>query len=157
MFKVIAVAVAIAATTAVAGAQGTTYSKSSAKPATTPSMTKPATQASTTKPTHKKATTSPSQATLKKEAKISEETARATALKQVPNGKVKSSEIERENGKLIYSFAITVPGKSGVEEVNVNAIDGSVVGTEHESAKTEKAEAAKEAKEAKPKKTATKK
>ena len=139
MFKVIAVAVAIAATTAVAGAQGTTMSKSSAKPATQ--------QTSKTKPTHKKET----QATLQKEAKISEETARATALKQVPNGTVKSSELEREKGKLIYSFDITVPGKSGVEEVNVNAIDGTVVGKEHESAKTEKKEAAAE------KKTTTKK
>jgi len=57
---------------------------------------------------------------------------------------VKSSELERENGKLIYSYDISVPGKSGVEEVNVNAIDGSVVGKMHESAKTEKKEAAKE-------------
>jgi uncharacterized membrane protein YkoI len=142
MFKVIAMAVAIAATTTVAGAQGTTMSKSSAKPTTT---------ASTTKPTHTKVTkASSSQATLKKEAKISEETARATALKQVPNGTVKSSEIERENGKLIYSFDITVPGKSGIEEVNVNAIDGSVVAKEHESPKAEKAEAAQEAKAKKP-------
>jgi len=141
MFKVIAVAVAIAATTAVAGAQGTTMSKSSAKPATQ--------QTSKTKSTHK--TVKETQATLQKEAKISEETARATALKQVPNGTVKSAELEREKGKLIYSFDITVPGKSGVEEVNVNAIDGTVVGKEHESAKTEKKEAAAE------KKTTTKK
>jgi uncharacterized membrane protein YkoI len=136
MFKVIAVAVAIAATTAVAGAQGTTTSKSAAKPATQ--------QMSKTKPTHK--TAKETQATLQKEAKISEETARATALKQVPNGTIKSSEIERENGKLIYSFDISVPGKSGIEEVNVNAIDGTVVGKEHESAKTEKKEAAAEKK-----------
>ena len=39
-----------------------------------------------------------------------------------------------------------MPGKSGIEEVNVNAIDGSVVGKEHESAKTEKKEAAAEKK-----------
>lgn len=142
MFKVIAVAVAIAATTTVAGAQSTSSYKSPAKPAT---------QASTTTKTHKKATKSESQATLQKEAKISEETARATALKEVPNGTVKSSELEREHGKLIYSYDISVPGKSGVEEVNVNAIDGSVVAKQHESAKTEKKEAAQE------KKTATKK
>jgi uncharacterized membrane protein YkoI len=154
MFKVIAVAVAIAATTTVAGAQGTTYSKSSAKPATTPSMTKPATQSSTTKTTHKKTTKPESQATLKKEAKISEETARATALKQVPNGTIKSSELEREHGKLIYSFDISVPGKTGIDEVNVNAIDGSVVAKQHETPKAEKAEATQEAKE---KKAATKK
>jgi uncharacterized membrane protein YkoI len=145
MFKVIAVAVAIAATTAVAGAQSTTMSKSSAKPATT---------SSTTKTTHKKAAKPESQATLKKEAKISEETARATALKQVPNGTIKSSELEREHGKLIYSFDISVPGKTGIDEVNVNAIDGSVVAKQHETPKAEKTEAAQEAKE---KKAATKK
>ena len=141
MFKVIAVAVAIAATTTVAGAQATSSYKTTAKPAT---------QASTTTKTHKK-TVKESQATLQKEAKISEETARATALKEVPNGTVKSSELEREHGKLIYSYDISVPGKSGVEEVNVNAIDGSVVAKQHESAKTEKKEAAQE------KKTAAKK
>ena len=82
---------------------------------------------------------------------------RNIGLRNIEVADTKICSIDGENGKLIYSFAITVPGKSGVEEVNVNAIDGSVVGTEHESAKTEKAEAAKEAKEAKPKKTATKK
>ena len=140
MLKVIAVAVAIAATTTVAGAQGTTYNKSTAKPAT---------QASTTAKSHKRTRKAESQATLQKEAKISEADARATALKEVPNGTVKSVELEREHGKLIYSYDITVPGKSGVQEVNVNAIDGTVVNTEHESAKTEKKEAAKEAKEKK--------
>src|SRR3982750_2654065 len=125
MLKVIAVAVAIAATPAVAGAQGTTMSKSSAKPAT---------PSSAAKPTHKKTTKHESQATLQKEAKISEETARTTALKEVPNGTVKSSELEREKGKLIYSYDIVVPGKPGVEEVNVNAIDGSIVGRVRESA-----------------------
>jgi uncharacterized membrane protein YkoI len=140
MFKVIAVAVAIAATTAVAGAQGTTMSKSSAKPAT---------QASTTSKAHHKSMKAESQATLQKEAKISEGTARATALKQVPNGTVKSSELEREHGKLIYSYDITVPGKSGIDEVNVNAIDGSIVAKQHETPKAEKKEATQEAKEKK--------
>jgi len=140
MFKVIAMAVAIAATTTVAGAQGTSTYKSTVKPAT---------QASTTAKRHRKMKKAEKQADLQKEAKITEETARATALKEVPNGTVKSSELEREHGKLIYSFDITVPGKTGIDEVNVNAIDGSVVAKAHESPKTEKKEAAKEAKEKK--------
>src|SRR3954469_25985117 len=142
MLKVIAVAFAIAATTTVAGAQGTTY-KSTAKPAT---------QASTTAKPHKRAKKATSQAALQKEAKISEATARATALKEVPNGTVKSSELEREHGKLIYSYDISVAGKSGIEEVNVNAIDGSVVARSHEGAAAEKKEAVQEAKEKKAKK-----
>jgi len=145
MLKVIAVAVAIAATTTVAGAQGTTY-KSTAKPTT---------QTSTTAKRHKRSVKkAETQAELQKEAKISEGTARATALKEVPNGTVKSSELEREHGKLIYSYDITVPGKTGIDEVNVNAIDGSVVAKQHETPKSEKKEAVQEAKE---KKTAAKK
>jgi hypothetical protein len=76
-------------------------------------------------------------ADLAKQAKIGLDEARATALAQVPGGKVKSEELERERGKLIYSFDITVPGRSGVEEVNVNAVDGKVVGKKHESARSE--------------------
>ncbi len=83
-------------------------------------------------------------ADLAKEAKISLETARATALSKVRHGVVRSEELEREHGKLIYSFDIAVPGKSGIQEVNVNAIDGKVLGVHHESAKDEKKEEAKE-------------
>ena len=143
MFKVIALATAIAVSAGVASAQSSsTVAKSAAKT--------PTTKLATTKATGSKrqvtARKTESQAALKKEAKISQTAARATALKEVPNGKVKSSELERENGKLIYSFDIATPGKTGVEEVNVDAIDGSVVSQQHESAKTEKKEAAKESK-----------
>ena len=141
MFKVIALAFAVATIAGTAGAQATGTYKSTAKPAT-----------KTTTKRHRAMKKKESQAALQKEAKISEETARATALKEVPNGTIKSSELEREKGKLIYSFDITVPGKTGIEEVNVNAIDGSVVARQHETPKMEKTEAAKEAKEKKAKK-----
>ena len=78
-----------------------------------------------------------SQSTLRKEAKVTMHQARATALKEVPNGRVRSAELERENGKLIYSFDIRVPGKSGIEEVNVDAVTGAVAGHEHETPKVE--------------------
>ena len=139
MYKVIALAFALAATATVAGAQGTSASKAAVKQTASMSTTK----------RHRRAVKKETQADLRKEAKISEADARATALQQVPNGAVKSFELEREKGKLIYSYDITVPGKSGVEEVNVNAIDGSVVAKIHESAKTEKKEAKQEAKEKK--------
>lgn len=87
------------------------------------------------------------QAQLKKEAKVSLADAKATALKLVPGGKVKSSEIEREKGKLIYSFDIATKGKSGIDEVNVDAITGEVIGgVEHEDAKAEAKEKKAEAK-----------
>ena len=84
---------------------------------------------------------------LQAEAKIPMEMARATALARVKNGTVKSEELEREHGRLIYSFDITVPKRSGVDEVNVDAKTGKLVGrVMHESAKTERAEAKSEAK-----------
>lgn len=144
MFRVIALAAAFVATATVAGAQGTA--------ATSKSTVKTTTGVRKTTSRRHSARKAESQEALQAEAKVSLETARATALKEVPNGTVKSSELEREGGKLIYSFAISVPGKSGIQEVNVNAIDGSVVSKEHESAAKEKKEAAQEAKEKKAKK-----
>ncbi|MDP9279587.1 MAG: PepSY domain-containing protein [Gemmatimonadota bacterium] len=140
MFRVLALAVAVAATTGVAGAQATGTYKSTVKPASKTSTAK-----------HRTMRKAESQAALQREAKIPEATARATALAQVPNGTVKSSELEREKGKLIYSYDISVPGKTGIEEIAVNAIDGSVVSHEHETPKMEKKEAAKEAKKKKAK------
>jgi len=81
---------------------------------------------------------------LKAEAKVSEADAIATAEKEVPDGKIESAEIEREGGRLIYSFDVKAPHKSGVEEVQVDAATGSVVKKEHETAKEEKAEMKKE-------------
>jgi uncharacterized membrane protein YkoI len=83
-------------------------------------------------------------ADLARQARISLETARATALAKVPHGEVRSEELEREHGKLIYSFDIAVPGKSGIEEVNVSAITGKILAKHHETAKEESKEAAKE-------------
>jgi uncharacterized membrane protein YkoI len=84
---------------------------------------------------------------LKALAKISKDSAKAVALSKVPAGsKVRSSELEREKGTVVYSFDIKVPKQSGVEEILVSAIDGSVVSQEHESPKKEKAEKKAEAK-----------
>ena len=82
-----------------------------------------------------------SDSALAAQAKITKEAATKTALAKVPGGVVKSVELEREHGKLIYSFDITVAGKAGVDEVQVSAINGSVVSVVHENAKAEKKEA----------------
>ncbi len=94
------------------------------------------------KTTHKIET----QADLQKDAKISMDKAREIALKKVPGGKIESGELERENGKLIYSFDIKT-SKSGVTEVNVNAIDGNIVAVQKENSAKEAAEKKQEAKE----------
>lgn len=80
-------------------------------------------------------------------AKITEDSARKVALARIPNGVVKSAELEHEQKKLVYSFDITVPGKDGAEEVLVNALNGHVVSIKHESAKAEQAEQRKEEQE----------
>ena len=78
---------------------------------------------------------------LVSEAKIKETEARATALAQVKNGTVRSEELEREHGHLIYSYDIQVPGKSGIDEVNVDAMTGKVIAKTHEGDKAERKEA----------------
>jgi uncharacterized membrane protein YkoI len=135
MFKAIA-------TTIVACAAAVTLSAQTPAPAKSMSTAAAPKQTTVAKTVVKKDTP----ASLRKEAKISQKTARATALKEVPNGKVRSSELERENGKLIYSFDIKVAGKSGIEEVNIDAMTGAVVAHEHETPKAEKKEAAAEKK-----------
>jgi uncharacterized membrane protein YkoI len=107
--------------------------------AAAPSSNKaPAAPAKTTRTHVRRAT---SRDSLAAQAKISEATARATALAKVPGGRVKAHELEREKGLLIYSFDIVVPGRPGIEEVNVNALDGSIVAAQHEDAAAERLEA----------------
>ncbi len=90
-------------------------------------------------------------AELAKEAKVTLEEARKTALAAVPGGTLQSEELEREKGKLIYSFDIKVGKKPGIQEVGVDAVSGKIVENKHESAKAEKAEAKADAKKAKSK------
>jgi uncharacterized membrane protein YkoI len=65
-----------------------------------------------------------SQAALKKEAKITLAQAEKTALSKEA-GKIQQKELEREKGRLIYSFDIRM--KDGVHEVNVDATTGEIV------------------------------
>ena len=83
-------------------------------------------------------------AALSDSARIDTATARATALRKVPGGKIVKEELEQENGRLIYSFDIKKGAATGVEEVQVDARDGSVVSVEHEDAAKEASEAKKE-------------
>ncbi len=74
-----------------------------------------------------------SQTALMAEATITEAAATATAMKVVPGGKIESHELEHENGELIYSFDLSVADKTGIEEVNVDAMTGAMVAHEHET------------------------
>jgi uncharacterized membrane protein YkoI len=85
--------------------------------------------------------TSQRSASLSDSAKIDLTTARTTALAKVPAGKVVSEELEQENGRLVYSFDIRQGSTPGIQEVQVDARDGSVVSVEHESPSQEAKEA----------------
>ena len=82
------------------------------------------------------------QAKLASQAKITKEQAQETALKRAP-GTVESGELEKEHGKLVYSFDIR-NAKGTITEVQVSAITGRIVRIEHESKKQEAAEKKKE-------------
>ena len=82
------------------------------------------------------------QAKLMAEARISKDDAEKTALAKVPNGTIKEGELEKEKGKLIWSFDLTTPDTKDITEVNVDAITGDVVSVEKESAESEAKEAA---------------
>jgi uncharacterized membrane protein YkoI len=105
-----------------------------------------AAETTTTTKTVKKTTVVESQADLQKEAKITMAKAREIALTKVKSGKIESGEIERENGKLIYSFDIKT-SKPGITEVNVNAMTGKIVDVHTENAAKEAAEKKQDAKE----------
>jgi uncharacterized membrane protein YkoI len=70
---------------------------------------------------------------LVSKTKITEDSARAIALRRVPGGTIQELELEREDGKLVYSFDIKVAGKAGITEVQVDAVTGKIVAVEHES------------------------
>jgi hypothetical protein len=89
------------------------------------------------------------QAKLAKQAKVSQAAAEQAALGKVPGGTVKEAELEKEDGKLVWSFDITTPGDKDITEVLVDANSGAVVSVEKESAEDEAKEKAEESKEQK--------
>src|ERR1700680_1424466 len=106
------------------------------------------TQAQTTAPKKSKIP-----ASLKAQAKISLADARATAVGKV-SGEIKEEELEKEHGKLVYSFDIQAKGEKDITEVQVSAIDGSIVSVEKEDAASEAKE--KQEEQAKKNKSAVK-
>jgi len=85
-----------------------------------------------------------SQASLQKEAKITMTQAEKAALAKEA-GKIQEKELEREKGRLIYSFDIKM--KDGVHEVNVDAVTGEIVEDTVESPAAEAKEKAADKKE----------
>jgi hypothetical protein len=79
-------------------------------------------------------------------ARISKAEAQKKALARLksPSAEFVSAELEVEEGCLVYSFDIRLPGKSGVEEIMVDAGTGKIVSHKHETPAQEAAERAKD-------------
>src|SRR6478736_4964152 len=92
------------------------------------------------------ATEAQEQAKLAAQAKVSRAAAEQTALNKVPGGTIKEAELEKEDGKLVWSFDITAPGDKDITEVQVDANSGAVVSVEKEKAEDEAKEKAEESK-----------
>lgn len=89
----------------------------------------------------------PTEAQLQSQARITREQATQAALARVPHGKIQSAELEREHGRLVWSFDLAQDGETGVTEIQVDAVTGKIVSHKRESASQEAAEARKEAQE----------
>lgn len=84
-------------------------------------------------------------AALLRQTKVSEDSALKIASARIRGGVVQTLELENENGTLIWSWGFTIQGRPGVFECNVNALDGSIVGVQHEMPATDSTRARPEA------------
>jgi uncharacterized membrane protein YkoI len=89
------------------------------------------------------------QAQLMAQAKVGKAYAEQIALAKVPNGTAREGELEKEHGKLIWSFDITTPDSKDITEVEVDAITGSVLAVDKETPEDQAKEAAGDAVKAK--------
>ena len=77
-------------------------------------------------------------------AKVTEPAARKSAIDSVnvKGATVVKGELEVEDGCVLYTYDLAVPGKSGTQEVVVDAGNGKVLKSKHESAAKEAVEKA---------------
>ena len=71
---------------------------------------------------------------LEAQAKITKAEAQKIALDRVPGGMIKECDIEKEKGKLLWSFDIATPGTKDITEVQVDAMTGQVLDVSKETA-----------------------
>lgn len=81
------------------------------------------------------------------QAKITRQHAEEIALAAAHGGKIKSSELEREKGHLVWSFDIMKPHTSNITEVLVDAKTGQIVAVQKEHIAEQASEARADARE----------
>jgi hypothetical protein len=83
---------------------------------------------------------------LQAQQHLSRAEAEKIALARVPGGKTISGKLEKEKGRQVWSFDISMPGSRNITEVWVDARTGEVVGTQIETPAEQAKEAAAEKK-----------
>jgi hypothetical protein len=81
--------------------------------------------------------------------RLTEQAARAIAQKRVPNSAFEHADLEREDGRLIWSFDLRPNGSNDIVEIHIDAYSGEVVRTETETPTQQRAEEIKDAQERK--------
>ncbi len=79
------------------------------------------------------ATEKEQEAKLEAKAKVTKAEAERIALAKVPGGTIKEAGIEKEKGKVIWSFDIATPGTQDITEVAVDAMTGDVLAIDKET------------------------
>src|SRR6266850_113849 len=90
------------------------------------------------------ATERENEAKLEASAKISRTEAEKIALAKVPGGTIKEGGIEKEKGKVVWSFDISTPGSKDITEVQIDAQSGVIVAVDTETPEQEAKEKKKE-------------
>lgn len=75
--------------------------------------------------------------------KLSRTEAQGIALAKVPGGTVKEGELEKEHGRLVWSFDLAKPSTANITEIQVDAQTGEIVLQEIETPADERTESAK--------------
>jgi len=83
-----------------------------------------------------------SEGELLKQARVTKHQAKRIALARVKGGTIKSVELEKESGMLIWSIDVAQPGKKDITDVWVDATTGKITAVEVETPAVEKKEVA---------------
>jgi uncharacterized membrane protein YkoI len=83
-----------------------------------------------------------SEAELLNQAHVTKHQAKRIALARVKHGTIKSVELEKESGMLIWSVDVAQPGKKDITDVWVDATTGKITAVEVETPAVEKKEVA---------------
>lgn len=81
-----------------------------------------------------------SESKLQQQAGLSKPEAEKIALAQAPNGTIKEGELEKEKGRLVWSFDIATPDSKDITEVQVDAQTGQIVAVQKETPRQEQKE-----------------